>query len=344
MRSEILALLECPLCHTQLELTPFDISQNEIRRAALTCQGRHEHVYEVKDGIIRFQSGFDHEAVKKELEYENSTYHGDKRLTDPKLIAQFPDTLAELWPHICNFGPDFRALIDRINLPKGAWVLDVGTGPCWSTRLLAERGFNAIALDVNDANYYGLGTADILFDAHGIYFERILESMTNLPFKAGSLDAVTFNASFHHTPDMKKTLAECRRVLKPGGVIAMVNEEFASVRQRLFKDGSATDTGSHHTVFYSDFESACTANGFSISYHVAEHVRATLVNKYPAGIGSAAVNVLESFPALLKQLNSALVILTKSRQDTSHVESGQSKTGIPKRREEEPAIAETAQR
>ncbi len=175
-------------------------------------------------------------------------------MRDEKLIAQFPETLSELWPDTRHFGPDFKVLINHLALEPGSWVLDIGTGPCWSSRLLAQRGVNVIALDVNEANFYGLKTSDILFEHHGVYFERILESMTHLPFQNETLDAITFNASFHHTPDQEQTLRECYRVLKPGGTVAMVNEEFVSLRHRVFPPGEASDTGSHHSIAYSDFE------------------------------------------------------------------------------------------
>ncbi|MBA4149182.1 MAG: class I SAM-dependent methyltransferase [Verrucomicrobia bacterium] len=311
MRTSILPLLQCPICATKLELLNLESNKSEVRRGVLSCHGSTKHTFEIEDGIMRFCSGFDHEAVKKELEYENTTYKGSDRLTDEKLIAQFPDTLAELWPHICNFGPDFRVLIEKLNLHPGAWVLDIGTGPCWSSRLLAQKGFNVIALDVNEANYYGLKTSDILFEAHNVFFERILESMTNLPLKNGVIDAITFNASFHHTPDMTKTLAECNRVLKPGGVIAMVNEEFASVRQKLINQGSETDTGSHHTVLYSEFEREIREAGFKPKFYVAHHVQDKLQTRYSSAIADVVVSTLETFPFLLKQLNSALILLTK---------------------------------
>ncbi len=311
MKAPILQILNCPRCSARLILTEFEVAQGEVRRGILACTANEDHSYEVRDGIIYFATGFDHEAVKKELAYENSTYHGSDQLKDAKIIAQFPDTLPDLWPHTCNFGPDFRMLIDKLNLKPGSWVLDVGTGPCWSTRLLAERGCHAIALDVNDANYYGLKTSDILFSAHNVYFERILESMTNLPFRDETLDAITFNASFHHTPDMEKTLAECFRVLKPGGQIAMVNEEFVSFRQWLFKDESVSDTGSHHAIAYADFEDAVQENGFRIQYFVADHVRKKLEEKLSPQLGGLVVKTFELLPISLKQLNSALIILTK---------------------------------
>jgi ubiquinone/menaquinone biosynthesis C-methylase UbiE/uncharacterized protein YbaR (Trm112 family) len=313
MKPEILTLLTCPKCKAGLHLTPFHVENGEVRSGVLSCSGKKQHLFDIEDGIIRFATGFDHDAVKRELEYENTTYKGSDRLRDPRLIAGFPDTLAELWPHTANFGPDFRVLIDHLKLKPSAWVLDVGTGPCWSSRLLAQRGFNVIALDVNEADFYGLKTSDILFQCYNIYFDRILESMTHLPFQNETLDAITFNASFHHTPDMEKTLDECLRVLKPGGVIAMVNEEFSSIRQKFFNNEEATDTGSHHTIAYSDFEQAIQKRGFSIQYFVAHHVRKQLEKKLSPALGEMAVKAIERFPLSLKQLNSALIILTKPR-------------------------------
>jgi len=341
MRTTILPLLQCPLCFTKLELLSLQSNDSEVRRGVLTCTGALKHSFEIEDGIMRFCSGFDHEAVKKELEYENSTYRGSDRLTDEKIIAQFPDTLADLWPHTCNFGPDFRVLIEKLNLRPGAWVLDVGTGPCWSSRLLAQKGFNVIALDVNEANYYGLKTSDILFAAHGVYFERILESMTNLPIRDGMLDAITFNASFHHTPDMTQTLRECYRVLKPGGVIAMVNEEFESIRQKLFAQGSATDTGSHHTVPYSEFEREIRNAGFEAEFYVAHHVREKLEQRFSKGLAAAMTGTLERFPILLKQLNSALILLRRNAGFTkpSQISAGVEPENLPSR---EPYTADTA--
>ncbi|MEO7676064.1 MAG: methyltransferase domain-containing protein [Verrucomicrobiota bacterium] len=305
MKPKILEVLQCPRCASQLSVVSLEEDRTEIRRGRLTCQGPTPHFYEIEDGIIRMATGFDHEAVKKEIHYENSTYKGSDRLTDAKLIGQFPETLHELWPHTCHFGPDFKVLIEHLDLKPDSWILDVGTGPCWSSRLLAQRGGNVIALDVNEANFYGLKTSDIMFEAHKVYFERILESMNNLPFRDESIDCITFNASFHHTPDHYKTLAECNRVLKPGGRIAMVNEEFESLRHRLFPPGEPSDTGSHHSIPYSDFEKAVKENGFDLHYFVADHVR----KKLPI---PGAVALIETFPALLKQMNSALIILQKS--------------------------------
>jgi SAM-dependent methyltransferase/uncharacterized protein YbaR (Trm112 family) len=311
MKADLLEILQCPHCSSPLSLTAEDASGSEVRQGHLSCNGRLRHLFEIKDGIVHLCTGFDHDLVKKELNYENTTYHGSPRLTDPALISQFPETLAELWPHVAHFGPDFTALIDRINVRQDDWVLDIGTGPCWSSRLLAQRGARVVALDINEANFYGLGTADLLFEAHKVYFERVLESMTHLPFADSSIDRITFNASFHHTPDHKQTLKECFRVLKPDGIIAMVNEEFGSLRQTVFAKKEGSDTGSHHQVPYTDFEEAARQTGFRVQFFVADHVRQKLRQKLSKPLGDWAVHAFEAMPVALKQLNSALILLTK---------------------------------
>ncbi|HWD21096.1 MAG TPA: WecB/TagA/CpsF family glycosyltransferase [Verrucomicrobiae bacterium] len=313
MKAELLEILRCPRCGAPFSVTTLTEDKREIREAHLVCSGER-HFFEVRNGILRLCAGFDHDLVKREIAYENSTYHGDARLTDPAIISQFPETLPDLWPHTAHFGPDFAALIDHINVRPGDWTLDIGTGPCWSSRVLAQRGARVIALDVNEANFYGLGCGDLLFDTHNVYFERILESMTNLPLADNSIDRITFNASFHHTPDLRRTLAECARVLKPDGVIAMVNEEFGSLRHRLFPSGESSDTGSHHQIQYAEFEKAAADAGFSVKFYVAEHVRAQLARRFPKPLARLAVGLFEAFPALLKQLNSALLVLTKKDQ------------------------------
>ena len=311
MKRQILEILRCPLCAEKLTLHAPEENQTEVRNGHLVCVGELQHFFKVQDGIIRFATGFDHEAVQKEIAYENSTYHGSDRLRDPKLIAHFPDTLAELWPHTLHFGPDFELLIQQIAVRPGDWVLDIGTGPCWSSRLLAQRGARVIALDVNDADFYGLKTSDIHFAAHKVYFERILESMTCLPFADASLDKITFNASFHHTPDHEQTLRECFRVLKPGGIAAMVNEEFGSLRHKLFSQGEVTDGGSHHQIAYGDFERAVEEAGFHSRFFVAGHVRDKLRQKFSGQVGDWLANGIERTPVILKQLNSALIVLSK---------------------------------
>jgi len=60
-----------------------------------------------------------------------------------------------------------------------------------------------------------------------------------LPFRDGSFDAITSTEAFHWFPDQHAVLAECYRVLEPGGhlLLAMVNTP-ASIVSNAFYAGS----------------------------------------------------------------------------------------------------------
>lgn len=51
----------------------------------------------------------------------------------------------------------------------------------------------------------------------------------NLPISDGALDAVAFSRSLHHFEDPIRVLRECRRVLKPGGLLFLLCEPVAVV-------------------------------------------------------------------------------------------------------------------
>lgn len=315
MKPDILEILTCPHCLEHFDVEVEASSAAEIRSGRITCRGEKHHQFAIKDGILGFCTAFDHEAVQREIAYENTTYAGDERLRDPVTIAGFPDTLAQLWPHTRYFGPDFQDMLSQFTFMPSDWALDIGTASCWTSRLLAQTGVRTIALDVNDANYYGLRTADLLFEHHGVYFERVLESMTCLPFGDATISYVFFNASLHHTPDLSRTLAECYRVLRPGGTVAMVNEALVSWRHRLFPSREEpTDTGSHHEISYAKFDAACRAAGFSVHYGITSHVKEKLKDRLTEKPARFACRVLESIPWLQNQLKSSQIILTKPEQ------------------------------
>jgi ubiquinone/menaquinone biosynthesis C-methylase UbiE len=313
MKRDLLEVLHCPRCGSSFRIDVLEESPKEIVTGFLECSGLWPHRYEIRRGVVCVAEGFDHASVKREIEYLDGTYGGDARLTDPGIIGDFPDSLPLLWPGTANFGPDFRNLIDLLPpISSRTWILDVGTAACWTSRLLSEQGGRVIALDVSESDHYGLNAADIQFEAHDVYFERILESMTHLPFRNDSIDCITFNASLHHTPDLDRTLAECYRTLKLGGVIGMVNESMVSLRHRFFPHENHSDTGSHHDVSYGDFEVAARRAGFSVRYYLAQHVKDRVQTTFLAPLGGLFEATLERFPTLLKQLNSAVVILNKA--------------------------------
>jgi len=107
------------------------------------------------------------------------------------------------------------------NVPRGVAV-DVGAGNCWMTRYLSSWGFDAVAVDVDASAADGLGAARVFLE-QGATFRRVRASMDRLPFRSDQVSLVAANASIHYAPDLRGALTEFRRVVAPGGIIAVLD-------------------------------------------------------------------------------------------------------------------------
>lgn len=104
-------------------------------------------------------------------------------------------------------------------LAPGMTLLDVGCGPGTITAALAGVVGTAIGVDIEP---HAIAMAKQLATRSGSSNLSFVEAdMTALPFEDGALDAVFFHAVLYHQSQAKltKTLAEARRVLKPGGLL-----------------------------------------------------------------------------------------------------------------------------
>lgn len=104
-------------------------------------------------------------------------------------------------------------------LTPGMILLDVGCGPGTITAALAGVVDTPIGIDIEP---HAIAMAKQLSTRSGSTNLCFVEAdMTALPFEDGGLDAVFFHAVLYHQSQAKltKTLAEARRVLKPGGLL-----------------------------------------------------------------------------------------------------------------------------
>lgn len=112
-------------------------------------------------------------------------------------------------------------------------VADVGCGPGWETETFADRGHEAVGIDL--ASAFLAGARERTSDAS---FARM--DMRRLGLATDAFDGLWACASVLHLPraDVPGTLAEFRRVLTPGGVVCL-----------SVKRGHGTETG---TVYATD--------------------------------------------------------------------------------------------
>ncbi|MCI3948078.1 MAG: methyltransferase protein [Acidimicrobiales bacterium] len=105
-------------------------------------------------------------------------------------------------------------LVEELGIRPGATVVDLGAGTGKWTRLLVERGARVVAVEPVAGMREQLGVA-----VPGV---EVLDAPAEaVPLPDGSVDAVTAAQAFHWF-DRPTALAECARLLRPGGGLGMV--------------------------------------------------------------------------------------------------------------------------
>lgn len=125
----------------------------------------------------------------------------------------------------------YRGLLDRLPVsPAGASVLDLAAGPGTWTRLFAEAG-------AKEAIWYDRSPQFLLIAREhlaGIDEARfVMGDLAYLPYRAGTFDLVFCRVSLHHSPSQARTIREIARVMKPGGVAALVTNRITRVTRRV---------------------------------------------------------------------------------------------------------------
>lgn len=112
------------------------------------------------------------------------------------------------------------------HLTPGQRLLDAGCGPGSITLGLAEAlspgevvGIDAspVAIDAASALAATRGTTNVQFEVADLYA---------LPFADATFDVVYMNCVLQHVPDAVDALRSVRRVLRPGGLMAVADADF----------------------------------------------------------------------------------------------------------------------
>jgi sarcosine/dimethylglycine N-methyltransferase len=102
-------------------------------------------------------------------------------------------------------------------------VLDVCSGMGGPARYLAHRiGCRVVGLDFTESRHLGaqrltklVGLDQLVSFRHG--------NALDMPFEDASFDVVIGQEAWCHVPDKPRLIAECARVVKPGGVVAFTD-------------------------------------------------------------------------------------------------------------------------
>lgn len=116
-------------------------------------------------------------------------------------------------------GPAYRAAATELRLRPGGRVLDAGCGTGRALPALREAvGPSGIVLGVDLTPAMLEAATRAGRDREG---QLLLADVTRLPVRGASLDAVFGAGLISHLPDPVENLRELRRVVRPGGTLAL---------------------------------------------------------------------------------------------------------------------------
>ncbi len=130
----------------------------------------------------------------------------------------------------------FNQIIERLNPRPSDNVLDAGCGYCHHTVRLARSGSRITAVDFSET---ALKAAQRTVAAAGLEKQVTLRraDLTRLPFDDASFEFVVSWGVIMHIPEMEAALCEMIRILKPGGMMVLgennVHSPDVAVRERL---------------------------------------------------------------------------------------------------------------
>ncbi|MBE7162282.1 MAG: methyltransferase domain-containing protein [Williamsia herbipolensis] len=139
------------------------------------------------------------------------------------------------------------------HLRPGLSLLDVGSGPGTITADLAELvAPGRVTAVEHTAAAAALTSAEL--ERRGVDAETVVGDAVSLPLPTGSIDVVHAHQVLQHLPDPVAALREFGRVLRPGGVIAVRDADYAGFRWfpaspaldewlRLYRDAARRNGG-----------------------------------------------------------------------------------------------------
>ena len=123
-------------------------------------------------------------------------------------------------------------ILRKLNVPTNALFLDAGCGVGDHSFRIAQRGYRCIGADLSEPI---LATARESAAAKGLTSKVSFtcQALEDLAFSDHTFDAIHCRGVLMHIPDWERALASLCRVLKPGGRIAILENNHTSLEMGI---------------------------------------------------------------------------------------------------------------
>lgn len=120
-----------------------------------------------------------------------------------------------------------QSYLGDVDFPDGARVLDIGCGTGPQSRTIAAIPGVSEVVGVDQLAPFLERGRELAADLPNVSFEQA--DARDLPFDDACFDVVVLHTLLTHVPGPEGVLAEVRRVLKPGGSVAIYDGDFTTM-------------------------------------------------------------------------------------------------------------------
>lgn len=203
MRTSLLELIECPLCHGELTLVAATMDGDRVQEGSLSCAQRHR--FPIREYLPIFAQSEEYVDAFSALRRPGRD------------VPELRSRGAELDVRALTRDEFWRQTQLRPEELRGRTVLDAGCGGGRFVELLAAHGVRVVGMDIDLA---GLRQARLaLGDDPNI--ELVQANLYRLPFRPGAFDFILSVGVLHHAPDPRAAFLELVPRIKKGGRIAI---------------------------------------------------------------------------------------------------------------------------